>query len=60
MVNAFVMAASVVEACLRKKEKANGLSELEMILLEYYIKFRPRNKESRVYFRINGYYTVSR
>ena len=54
------MAALVVEACSRKKGKVNRPSELEIILLGYYIKFRPRNQESRVYFRINGCDTVSR
>ena len=48
------MVALVVEACSRKKGKVNRPSELEIILLGYYIKFRPRNKESRVYFGING------
>ena len=54
------MAALSVEACSRKKGKANRLSELEMLLLGYYIKFELRNQESRVYFGINGCYTVSR
>ena len=54
------MAALVVEACSRKKGKANRPSELEMILLGYYIKFRPRNQESLVYFGINSFDTVSR
>ena len=54
------IAALVVEACSRKKEKANRLNELEMILLGYYIKFGARNQESRVYFGINSCDTVSR
>ena len=54
------MTALVVEACSRKKGKVNGPSELEMILLGYYIKFEPRNQELRVYFRINGCDMVSR
>ena len=54
------MAALVVEACSRKKGKVNRPSELEIILLGYYIKFGPRNQESRIYFGINGYDTVSR
>ena len=54
------MAALVVEACSRKKGKVNRPSELEMILLGYYIKFGPRNQESRVYFRINGCDMISR
>ena len=41
--------ALVVEACSRKKGKANRPSELEMILLGYYIKLGPRSQESRVY-----------
>ena len=41
-VGALVVAALVVEACSKKKRKANGLNESEMILLEYYIKFRSR------------------
>ena len=36
------MAASAVTACSRKKGTANRPSELEMILLEYYVKFGPR------------------
>ena len=52
--------ALVVEACSRKKGKANRLNELKMILLGYYIKFGPRNQESRIYFGINGCDTVSR
>ena len=36
------MAALVVEACSRKNGKVNRLSELEIILLGYYIKFRLR------------------
>ena len=54
------MAASAVKICSRKKGKENGPSELEMILLGYYIKFGLRNQESRIYFGINGCDTVSR
>jgi len=54
------MVALVVEACSRKKRKANGLSKLEKILLRYYIEFGPRNQESRVYLGMNGCDTVSR
>ena len=54
------MATLVVEAYSRKKGKVNRPSELEIILLGYYIKFRMRNQGSRVYFGINGYDTVSR
>ena len=43
------MAASAVKICSRKKGKANGLSELEKILLGYYIRLRPGSQESRVY-----------
>ena len=59
MVKALAMAVLVVEACSRKKGKANRPSELEMILLGYYIKFGPR-KKLRVYFGINGCDMVSR
>ena len=40
-VGALVVAALVVEARSKKKGKANGPSESEMILLGYYIKFGP-------------------
>ena len=43
------MAASAVKICPRKEGKANGLSELEKILLGYYIRLGLRNQESRVY-----------
>ena len=43
------MAASVVRIFSRKKGKANGPSELEKILLRYYIKLGPGSQESRVY-----------
>ena len=43
------MVASAVKICLRKKGKANGPSELEKILLGYYIRLGPRNQESREY-----------
>ena len=52
MVEAFVMAASAVKICSRKKEKANGPSKLENILLGYYIRLEPRNQESRIYLEI--------
>ena len=55
-----VIAALVVEACSRKKEKPNRMNELKMILLVYYITFGPRNQELRVYFGINGCDMVSR
>ena len=43
------MTASVVKICSRKKEKANRPSELEKILLGYYIKLRLGSQKSRVY-----------
>ena len=43
------MAALVVKIYLRKKGKANGLSELEKILLGYYIRLGSGSQESRVY-----------
>ena len=57
---ALAMAASAVEICSRKKGKANRPSELEMILLGYYIKLRPRSQESRVCLGINGCDMVNR
>ena len=48
------MAALVVEACSRKKGKANRLNELEMILLGYYIEFGPRSQEPCIYFGMSG------
>ena len=53
------MAALAVKIFSRKKGKANGPSEMEMILLRYYIKLRPRNQESRVCLGINGCDMVS-
>ena len=41
-VRALVAAALVVEARSKKKGKINGPNESEMILLGYYIKFKPR------------------
>ena len=43
------MAASAIEICSRKKGKANGASELEKILLGYYIRLGPGSQESCVY-----------
>ena len=43
------MTVSAVKICSRKKGKANGPSELEKILLGYYIKLEPGSQESRVY-----------
>ena len=48
------MAASAVKIYSRKKGKANGPSELEMILLGYYIDFGPRSQEPCVYFGMSG------
>ena len=47
-----MMAASPVKIFKRKKGKANGPSELDKILLGYYIRLEPRNQESRVYLEI--------
>ena len=54
------MAASVVKICSRKKGKANGPIELEMILLGYYIKLGPKSQESCVCLGINGCNMVNR
>ena len=43
------MAASAVKICSRKKGKAKGPSELEKLLLGYYIRLGPGSQESRVY-----------
>ena len=43
------MVASAIKICSRKKGKANGPSELEKILLGYYIRLSPESQESRVY-----------
>ena len=47
-----MMVASAIEICSRKRGKAKRPSELEEILLEYYIKLRPGSQESCVYLRI--------
>ena len=50
-IGALVVAALVVEARLKKNGKANGLNESEMILLGYYIKFRPRiSRVTRIFW----------
>ena len=54
------MAASAVEICSRKKGKANRPSELEMILLGYYIKLGPRSQESCACLEINDCDMVNR
>ena len=46
------MTASDVKICSRKKGKASRPSELEDVLLGYYIKLRPRSQESCVYLGI--------
>ena len=50
-VGALVVAALVVEARSKKKGKANGPSESEMILLGYYIKFGSRISDVTHIFR---------
>ena len=55
-----MVAALAIEVCSRKKGKVNRLSELEMILLGYYIEFGPRNQASHVYFGMSSHNTVSR
>ena len=54
------MAALAITICSRKKGKSNRPSELEIILLEYYIKLRPKSQESRVCLGINGCDMVNR
>ena len=49
-----------VEVCSRKNKKVNRPSELEMILLGYYIEFDLRDQEPRVYFGMSGCNTVNR
>ena len=46
------MTASDVMVCPRKRGKANRPSELEEVLLGYYIKLRPVSQESCVYLGI--------
>ena len=46
------MIVSDIKICSRKRGKANGPSELEEVLLGYYIKLRPRSQESCVYLGI--------
>ena len=46
------MTASDIKICSRKRGKANGPSELEEVLLGYYIKLRPGCQESCVYLLI--------
>ena len=54
------MAALTVEVCSRKKGKVSRPSELEMILLGYYIEFGPRDQEPYVYFGMSGCNMVNR
>ena len=44
--------ASAVKILLKKEGKGNRPSELEKILLGYYIKFGPGSQESFIYLRI--------
>ena len=46
------MTASDVKICSRRRGKANRPSELEEVLLGYYIKLRPGSHESRVYLGV--------
>ena len=46
------MTASDVKICSRRRGKANRSSELEEVLLGYYIKLRPGSQESCVYLEI--------
>ena len=59
-VKALVVAALAVEVYSRKKGKVSRPSQLQMILLRYYIAFDLRNQESRVYFGMSSRNTVSR
>ena len=43
------MVASTIKICSKKKGKARGPSELEKILLGYYIRLGPGSQESCVY-----------
>ena len=49
-VKALTVAALTIEVCSRKKRKVSRPSELEMILLGYYIEFGPRDQEPCIYF----------
>ena len=48
-VKALGVAALAVEVSSRNKAKVSRLSELEMILLGYYIEFGPRDQEPCAY-----------
>ena len=54
------MAVLAIEDCSRKKGKVSRLSELDMILLGYYIEFGLRSEEPCVYFGMSGCNTVNR
>ena len=54
------MAALAIEVCSGKKEKVSRPSELEMILLGYYIDFGPRSQEPCVYFGMSDCNTGNR
>ena len=49
-----------VEFYSRKKGKVSRPSELEIILLGYYIEFGPRDQEPCVYFGMSGCNMVNR
>ena len=55
-----MVAALAIEVCSRKKGKVSRPSELEMILLGYYIDFGPRSQEPCVYFGMSGCNTGNR
>ena len=59
-VKALAVADLTVEVCSRKKGKVSRSSELEMILLGYYIEFGLRDQESCIYFGMSGCNTVNR
>ena len=46
--------ALIVEVYSRKKGKVSRLSDLEMILLGYYIEFGLRDQEPCIYFGMSG------
>ena len=54
------MAALAVEVSSTKKGEVSKPSELEMILLGYYIEFGPRSQGPCVYFEMSGCNTVNR
>ena len=60
MVKALAVAALTVEVCSRKKGKVSRSSELDMILLGYYIEFGSIDQEPCIYFGMSGCNTVNR